>query len=492
MTKKIIAQVDEFYKNVILEEVRNTECESIQAFELNLYKHLKALGGMLIQAKVAAIDEKIKKRYIVDEGEILTCKEIRKRNFYSLFGKIPIFSSYYHRKGCKGVYPVDKIIALPDQIYSYNLEKLVALLFSNSTLEHTVTVLEEVYGIKLCDRVMLDIFLKMSKYADHFRALQEPKMTLGKEHIFVIAIDGKGVKMRKNALKGVKGKDGDAKTKQATLVVTYFKLIHVRTAKDFIRELRSKSEEMEKQKKDRKMEKALRPVGKEVYAKLASKEKAFLFAKWQIKKHEAQNYQKTVLITDGDKSLSKKAMKHLRNYVHILDIYHTLERLWKCAHQFYDNGSDESRSYVDNKLELLLTGQFKEFIAQLTKEKKSLKGAKHKVFKENIKYFRPRSEMMKYDEYLAKGYPIGSGAVESACKNLVKQRMEGSGMFWSWKGAQAMLDIRSIYLNGDLDKFFEFYVRECGEKTSGMKKYQKEKLFATKQKRNNKCNKNIG
>ena len=60
---------------------------------------------------------------------------------------------------------------------------------------------------------------------------------------------------------------------------------------------------------------------------------------------------------------------------------------------------------------------------------------------------------MRYDEYLAAGYPIGSGVAEGACRHLVKDRMELTGMRWRVPGAQAILDLRAVYLNGDWDDF---------------------------------------
>lgn len=62
---------------------------------------------------------------------------------------------------------------------------------------------------------------------------------------------------------------------------------------------------------------------------------------------------------------------------------------------------------------------------------------------------------MRYDQYLAAGYPIGSGVVEGACRHLVKDRMEGTGMRWSLAGAQAMLYLRAFYLNGDWTDYIE-------------------------------------
>ncbi len=67
---------------------------------------------------------------------------------------------------------------------------------------------------------------------------------------------------------------------------------------------------------------------------------------------------------------------------------------------------------------------------------------------------------MNYKQYLEAGYPIASGVMEGACRNVVVDRMECSGMRWIMKGAQSMLNIRCIHLNGDWDRFVNFYIKE--------------------------------
>jgi len=60
---------------------------------------------------------------------------------------------------------------------------------------------------------------------------------------------------------------------------------------------------------------------------------------------------------------------------------------------------------------------------------------------------------MRYDQYLAAGFPIASGVIEGACRHLVKDRMERAGMRWTIDGAQAMLDLRSTYINDGWQAF---------------------------------------
>jgi hypothetical protein len=62
-------------------------------------------------------------------------------------------------------------------------------------------------------------------------------------------------------------------------------------------------------------------------------------------------------------------------------------------------------------------------------------------------------ERMHYDAYLAKGYPIARGVLEGACRHHVKDRMERAGMPWTPAGAQALLDVRSTYVNGDWEAY---------------------------------------
>jgi hypothetical protein len=65
---------------------------------------------------------------------------------------------------------------------------------------------------------------------------------------------------------------------------------------------------------------------------------------------------------------------------------------------------------------------------------------------------------MRYDEYLACGYPIASGVIEGACRHIVKDRLERTGMNWTVAGAEAMLELRCIHLTDAWDAFVEYRI----------------------------------
>ena len=72
-------------------------------------------------------------------------------------------------------------------------------------------------------------------------------------------------------------------------------------------------------------------------------------------------------------------------------------------------------------------------------------------------YFRRNQDKMDYAHYRAQGFPIGSGPVEAACKNLVGTRLKRSGMAWSREGGQRVLNIRALILSRRWDLGWSTY-----------------------------------
>ena len=76
-----------------------------------------------------------------------------------------------------------------------------------------------------------------------------------------------------------------------------------------------------------------------------------------------------------------------------------------------------------------------------------------------LQHFQGNYDRMKYDEYILKGWFIGSGVIESGCKCVVQQSLDRSGMHWSLEGADALLPIRTLCKSGGLDEFHNWKVR---------------------------------
>ncbi len=165
---------------------------------------------------------------------------------------------------------------------------------------------------------------------------------------------------------------------------------------------------------------------------------------------------------DGERALWDMQREHFSDAVGILDLFHVLERLWAVAHCFHKEGSDGAKRYVEERLRDLLQGRVGYVIAGLRRRLNGgkLGGPKRKVVGSAVEYLANNREHMRYDEYLAAGYPIGSGVAEGACRHLVKDRMEQTGMRWTVEGAQAMLHVRALYLNDQWEEFLEYRIEQ--------------------------------
>jgi hypothetical protein len=161
----------------------------------------------------------------------------------------------------------------------------------------------------------------------------------------------------------------------------------------------------------------------------------------------------TVYLHDGQESLWEARRRHLpdEHAVDILELLHVTPRLWEAAHLFHGEKSAEVVPFVRQRVQQVLEGKVESVIRGLRRlgAHRHLQGSKKKTLQRVCRYLWTNRARMRYDEYLRQGYPIASGVIEGACRHVVKDRLERAGMHWTPEGAQAMLDLRSTYINGD-------------------------------------------
>lgn len=99
--------------------------------------------------------------------------------------------------------------------------------------------------------------------------------------------------------------------------------------------------------------------------------------------------------------------------------------------------------------------------------KRKMTGARRKTVNEAVGSSARDRTRMRDDEDLAAGDPIGSGVVEGACRHLVTDRRERPGMRGIPDGAQALLDWRATYLNGEWESFWKYHGEQEDERLYG-------------------------
>lgn len=158
-----------------------------------------------------------------------------------------------------------------------------------------------------------------------------------------------------------------------------------------------------------------------------------------------------VVIGDGAAWIWNLAQTHYWGATQIVDWYHAEERLWGVGKAMYGEGEERTRGWVEARLGQLWGGDVEGVILQLEALKPHRAEAKE-VVAQALSYFTHQARRMRYPKYREKGYPIGSGPVESACKNMVGSRLKRGGMRWSCEGAQAVLNLRSELMSGRWDE----------------------------------------
>ena len=152
-----------------------------------------------------------------------------------------------------------------------------------------------------------------------------------------------------------------------------------------------------------------------------------------------------VIVGDGAEWIWNRATMFVRR-CEILDFWHAVEHAWEFAQLRYGEGSAQADRWVHALAEDLRCGKVKTVIARL-KRLRPKTPALRESLQALIRYYAENAGRMHYDEYLRLGYGIGSGAVESAHKQVVHARFRQAGMRWSEAGARRLLALRLLLLN---------------------------------------------
>lgn len=133
----------------------------------------------------------------------------------------------------------------------------------------------------------------------------------------------------------------------------------------------------------------------------------------------------------------------------IVDWPHAEGRVWQVAQSLFGEGSEATRQWAKAQLDLLWQGQGAQIVSALESCPQS------EAVRQAQEYFAKHLPYMDYARYRSQGYPIGSGTVESGCKNYVQRRMKRSGRGWNRDTGQAMLSALSELHSGRFDLAWE-------------------------------------
>jgi len=358
--------------------------------------------------------------------------------------------------------PLDARLGLPRGDFSYVLEDWSQRLCVKEAFDEAGSVLESLLGIPLCVRTLEAMNQRLSAEVETFQATQAPPPAAEEGALLVATSDCKGVPMcrpkAETPTPAHRRKKGEkANKKQMACVGAVYTIDpFVRTADDILDEVMRHQRGTQRP----------TPQHKRLWAELTreidgevrhAKDAVFGAMSDDLCRRNRGVGRPVIFLLDGERALWEQQRTYVPWAIGILDLFHVLEYLWTAAHCLHREGTEEAQTFVSERLRALLEGKVKTVIAGLRSLSRR-HARKRSSLGRVANYFANNQEHMRYDEYLAKGYPIGSGVAEGACRHLVKDRMEQTGMHWKIPGAQAMLHLRAIYLNGEWENYMAYRI----------------------------------
>ena len=417
-------------------------------------------------------DGDLGERVVTADGQRLErSEEPADRPLRTVFGEHTIRSYVYAAGAHQAIElrPVDARLSLPPGRCSYFFEEFSQYFCVDQAFRQASHGLATVLRQEVSVDTLEHINQRMGGQAEGFLDGLPTPPAKEEGALLVFTADGKGVPLVKADAQRVPAFDKTERPgnrRMATLAAVYTIDPYVRTPEQIVAALFR--DERGPRPKDRPQ-----PQFKHVTARFTSMREdpdgerwesngtieAFCWAEEQINARRRAG-QKVLRLMDGQASLWNAADNCLsvppEDTVDVLDILHVSSYVWRAAKVFYPHW-EQQEAFARDRLLRILQGDVHGVIGGLRQmaTKRGLRGKRLAEITTVCGYFEKHAHRMGYDEYLAAGYPIATGVIEGACRHLVKDRMERSGMRWRLAGAQAMLHVRAVYQSSYWDGFHQ-------------------------------------
>jgi len=460
-------QFDALKKSILDHSQQHSRIDQV---ERSLFAELLALGLTLLKAFVAGAGMGNEGKHVSQGGHTLhRSDQPRERLYRSIFGKLSVLRWVYARGAKKKIEhaPTDARLGLPGGEYSYVMEDWAQRLCLKETFAEGVDGLAAILGFAPSVQTAEEMNLRMAEHAESFRIQQPAPPATTKEAILVATADGTSVPMHRADRTSQPAPQADSRkgsTRRAYVGAVYSIEPFVRQPQDVLDELL----------REQAAARRPRPQGKRLWAEMAAAREgsmtsgsSFVFIEMAIdvSTRDPDRQHTLVCLMDGEQKLWELQRQWLGRSVEILDFFHVLERVRAVSKVIDPKGTSRRDEWVSAQMRDLLTGKVETVIRRWRRLLR--KAEQEKCWSEDdretvasaIGYFCNNRHRMCYEEYLSKGYPIGSGIAEGACRNVVKDRLDCTGMHWRLPGARAMLKTRALYLNGEWDEFVEYRIQ---------------------------------
>jgi hypothetical protein len=439
--------------------------------EQGLFKLLLAVGakllGLFFVMRSAACCRQATE---TSTGQRLPYDHDRKRDYYSIFGKMPLWRPYFYRQGVGSAIPLDEALALGEDCYSDLLREVVEYLGVYNVYHKSSQILARLLGLSVSTGAVEATMATDAAEVEAYYAQKPAPHPAEEAAILVIQADGKGVPMvlaEASEPKVRLGKGQKRGHKKEAIVTTVYTIKAQPRSPAAV--VASFFQPRPAQPKPIDAVARPKPQHKHIWATLDGKESALARLAGQVTARQGNHIQHRIALGDGCEALQSRLLKQFPDFTLILDFIHAEEYLWDVANALLGEHHPQRDQWMAAQTLQILSGQTRPVIACLRQIAQAgrVTASQLAQLTKTANYFERNLPYMDYATYLRHGWPIASGVIEGACRHFVKDRCELSGMRWTQAGVENLLRLRAVAENGDWEAYHSFRKRQRYQRLYG-------------------------
>lgn len=368
--------------------------------------------------------------------------ELRTRPILTALGPIQIERPYYLCRRChRGQFPVDHELDVAGTELSPGVRRMMALVgheipFNRGRVQlkwlADLTVTTKAVE-RTAEAIGRDILARQQQDILRAKQLALPLIAGPRIPILYVQIDGTGVPVVIAETQGRKGKQAGqpARTREAKLGC-----IFTQTGRDADG-------------------RPVRDEGSTTYVGAIETAEEFGLRIYTEAWHRGWDRAEVkVLMGDGAAWIWNIGEQHFPGVIQIVDLYHARQHLWNLAPELYPNDAARQKRWIMAAQDKLDNGRIESLVTSL----RALRPAAREVIdmvRTEAGYFETNAQRMRYPEFRSRGLFVGTGVMEAGCKTVIGSRLKQSGMFWTIRGANAIIALRCCQLSGKFEDYWE-------------------------------------
>jgi len=406
-----------------------------------------------------------------DQVSRRTVEAGRARTLATVFGDVRVERLAYRARAHAhaDLHPADAALNLPAEQHSHGLRRLAAVEAARGSFAEAAWSVAQATGQRLGNRQIEQLTRRAAVDFDEFYATRsQPLCEAG--DVLVLSCDGKGIVMRPAALRPATAKAATSR-KLATRLSKgeqrhRKRLAEVGCVYDCAPVPRTPGDILPAPDQPHPPgHSGPRARGKWLVASVTADAARVIGQVFdEAERRDPDQHRTWVALVDGNNHqlarVGAEAQARGVQVTIVVDVVHVLEYLWRAAWCFFAEGDPHAQTWVHDHARSVLAGRASVVAAAIRRKatRNHLDAAKRKPADTAAAYLLNKKAYLDYPTALARGWPIATGAIEGACRHLVKDRMDRTGARWSLAGAEAILKLRALGSNGDFDAYWAFHL----------------------------------